>query len=273
MSTVKEEETLPPIVHFITAPNGWTINGKEVVCLGDLTTHGGRVITATGLTMYNGRRVARVGDKVSCPQCKNGDGGEHIIMEPMHGYFENGKCVATHGTAVSCGARLIAHRTIKMLVGDIYDSAMKSLFELLDELFFEEVKFYPGRGLPKEEYCRIAKTIRADEDVMADFKEMYRLTQENQVEYAAWIVEDPPGKYRVVDIHTDEEYLFVDPGEKPANAVAHVHTHVGSGNWPSDDDETYYGSEEDKCLVYFIIDSKGKISNLSDVGEYLPCND
>ncbi len=116
MSTVKEEETLPPIVNHITAPNGWTINGKEVVCLGDLTTHGGRVITATAITMYNGIRSARTGDKVSCPRCE----GEHTIMEAMHGYIENGKRMATHGTAVSCGARLVANTAKDESIGNRY---------------------------------------------------------------------------------------------------------------------------------------------------------
>ena len=114
MSTLIEEA--PPIINQITAPDGWTINGKEVVCLGDLTTHGGRVITATGITIYNGLRIARVGDKVSCPRCE----GEHVIVEGALIYKENDKCVATHGNAVSCGARLVANTAKDESIGNRY---------------------------------------------------------------------------------------------------------------------------------------------------------
>ena len=114
MSMLNEEA--PPIINQITAPDGWTINGKEVVCLGDLTTHGGRVITATGITIYNGLRIARVGDKVSCPRCE----GEHVIVEGALIYKENDKCVATHGNAVSCGARLVANTAKDESIGNRY---------------------------------------------------------------------------------------------------------------------------------------------------------
>ncbi|WP_031935735.1 PAAR domain-containing protein, partial [Escherichia coli] len=39
-----------------------------IVCLGDATTHGGKVITATSTLFINGIQVALVGDLVSCPK-------------------------------------------------------------------------------------------------------------------------------------------------------------------------------------------------------------
>ncbi|MDE8409513.1 PAAR domain-containing protein, partial [Klebsiella pneumoniae] len=39
-----------------------------LVCLGDATTHGGKVITASSTMFINGVQVALVGDLVSCPK-------------------------------------------------------------------------------------------------------------------------------------------------------------------------------------------------------------
>nr|EKY1975442.1 PAAR domain-containing protein [Cronobacter sakazakii] len=40
---------------------------KGFVVLGDKTTHGGVVISASSTMVVNGRIVALVGDKVNCP--------------------------------------------------------------------------------------------------------------------------------------------------------------------------------------------------------------
>uniref|UniRef100_UPI002243B0A3 PAAR domain-containing protein n=1 Tax=Klebsiella pneumoniae TaxID=573 RepID=UPI002243B0A3 len=40
---------------------------KGFVLLGDKTTHGGAVISASSTMIVNGKPVALVGDKVSCP--------------------------------------------------------------------------------------------------------------------------------------------------------------------------------------------------------------
>lgn len=39
-----------------------------LVCLGDATTHGGKVISASSTMFINGIQVALVGDLVSCPK-------------------------------------------------------------------------------------------------------------------------------------------------------------------------------------------------------------
>ena len=44
--------------------------GKQVICLGDTTDHGGVVISALDNYTVNGRPVATEGDSVSCPKCK-----------------------------------------------------------------------------------------------------------------------------------------------------------------------------------------------------------
>lgn len=40
---------------------------KGVVLLGDKTTHGGAVISVSSTMIVNGKNVALIGDKISCP--------------------------------------------------------------------------------------------------------------------------------------------------------------------------------------------------------------
>ncbi|WP_442927627.1 PAAR domain-containing protein [Microcoleus sp. A2-C2] len=43
---------------------------KDIVRLGDSTSHGGVVLEAFSQTNLNGKPIAGVGHKVSCPLCK-----------------------------------------------------------------------------------------------------------------------------------------------------------------------------------------------------------
>ncbi|NUU01323.1 PAAR domain-containing protein [Herbaspirillum robiniae] len=76
---------------------------KPVIVLGDKTSHGGAVIEATGQTMISNKRVARVGDKVSCPRC-----GTNSIVSGDATLQVDGSPVARDGDKTSCGAVLIA---------------------------------------------------------------------------------------------------------------------------------------------------------------------
>ncbi|MDR1397181.1 MAG: PAAR domain-containing protein [Desulfarculales bacterium] len=92
----------------------WTIEGKgEVVRLDDPTTHGGKVITASANTFYEGIPIARVGDQVSCPKCK----GTHTIITGAPTAFDYGAQIACDGDLVSCGAKLIARNRLGNIPG------------------------------------------------------------------------------------------------------------------------------------------------------------
>lgn len=82
----------------------WTIKGQEVIRLGDSTTHGGKVTSASADVFYEGIPVARVGDSVSCPKCI----GTHTIVSGAPTAFNQDAPIARNGDRVSCGARLIA---------------------------------------------------------------------------------------------------------------------------------------------------------------------
>jgi len=78
---------------------------KKVIRLGDSTSHGGTVLSASSSTVVQGKAVALVGDQVSCPQ----DGhGPAVIVEGDPNWIIDGKAVALEGHKTSCGAALIA---------------------------------------------------------------------------------------------------------------------------------------------------------------------
>ncbi len=81
-----------------------TIGGKQVIVLGDTTTHGGKVMTASSTFTYMNIPVARIGDMVECPQCK----GKYPIIEGAPSAFDHENKIARHGDRVACGALLIS---------------------------------------------------------------------------------------------------------------------------------------------------------------------
>jgi uncharacterized Zn-binding protein involved in type VI secretion len=77
----------------------------SIACLGDPTTHGGRIITGSDTMDIMGRKAARRGDLVSCPIEGH---GVNPIIEGSDMILDNGVPVALHGHLCACGCRLIA---------------------------------------------------------------------------------------------------------------------------------------------------------------------
>ena len=77
---------------------------KDIIRLGDTTTHGGVVLEAFPQTDLNGKPIAGVGHKVSCPLCK----GVFPIVEGSNTYTISDIPVALDGMKTACGAVLIA---------------------------------------------------------------------------------------------------------------------------------------------------------------------
>jgi uncharacterized Zn-binding protein involved in type VI secretion len=77
---------------------------KEPVCLGDLTSHGGIVITASSsFSLAGGRKAAIVGDLVSCPEH-----GDNPIIEGGTGVTDEGRPLVVGGCRTRCGSVVIA---------------------------------------------------------------------------------------------------------------------------------------------------------------------
>lgn len=77
----------------------------HVIRLGDSTTHGGKVVSATANSSVNGIQIARLGDKVVCPIKGH---GVTTIVEGDPNWLIDGIPVALEGHKTSCGASLIS---------------------------------------------------------------------------------------------------------------------------------------------------------------------
>lgn len=78
---------------------------QGVIRLGDITSHGGKVVGASGTAFVNGVAVARKGDACTCPVAG------HVVCTIIEGdplILAGGVPVAFHGHKTSCGATLIS---------------------------------------------------------------------------------------------------------------------------------------------------------------------
>lgn len=78
---------------------------RAIVRLGDITTHGGVVITASPIHTLRGIGIARIGDMVTCPLPGH---GINPIVEGCPAFSVGGRSVALHGHKAACGCSLIA---------------------------------------------------------------------------------------------------------------------------------------------------------------------
>lgn len=80
---------------------------RQIIRVGDTTSHGGTVLE--GFANYNihGRNAAGVGHKVHCPKCK----GDFVIIEGSPTNTCMGVPISTEGMLTPCGATLIASVT------------------------------------------------------------------------------------------------------------------------------------------------------------------
>lgn len=79
--------------------------GLPIVRLGDATSHGGKVISASPTHFIAEIGIARVGDMVACPI---GGHGVNAIIEGSPTYLIGGRMVALHGHRSACGCSLIS---------------------------------------------------------------------------------------------------------------------------------------------------------------------
>jgi uncharacterized Zn-binding protein involved in type VI secretion len=83
---------------------------RPFIVIGDRTDHGGVVIGSSQTTDTHGKRIARVGDQVTCP--KKGHGGTTVIVSGDPTMIIDGQPAARHGDKCACGATLIASQAV-----------------------------------------------------------------------------------------------------------------------------------------------------------------
>lgn len=78
--------------------------GKYAVVLGDATSHGGKVSSASSSFEIDGKFAALLNDTVSCPE----HGTNKIIECDVDAYEENGCGIVVHHCKTQCGSVVIA---------------------------------------------------------------------------------------------------------------------------------------------------------------------
>ncbi len=82
---------------------------RQLIVLGDKTSHGGVVVEASAESSVGNVRIARVGDKVACPI--KGHGVCPIVTgDPT--FLVDGKPAARAGDMTACGATLIPSQAL-----------------------------------------------------------------------------------------------------------------------------------------------------------------
>ena len=80
---------------------------RPLIRVGDKTSHGGEVLTGSENFIVDGKPVARLGDKVSCPL----HASETVISSGSPTYITDDQPTARDGDTTACGATLIASQT------------------------------------------------------------------------------------------------------------------------------------------------------------------
>lgn len=83
---------------------------RPFIVLGDRTSHGGTVVGASDSTDTHGKRIARIGDMVSCP--RKGCRGLFPIAQGDASMLIDGAPAAYQGCKTACGATLIASQSV-----------------------------------------------------------------------------------------------------------------------------------------------------------------
>lgn len=79
---------------------------RPIIVVGDRTDHGGVVISGSPFTDIDGKQIARIGDRVTCP--KKGHGSVTTIVTGDNTAIIDGQPVARHGDKTACGATLLS---------------------------------------------------------------------------------------------------------------------------------------------------------------------
>jgi uncharacterized Zn-binding protein involved in type VI secretion len=110
--------------------------GRAQIILGDKTSHGGVVISASATTKWHGVPVVRKTDRVYCPKCK-----PHFfeIVEGLENCKDRGLQMATEGHLTTCGAVLIAETAGDEIVrhamrGHVEEFTHDQHFQVIDEV-------------------------------------------------------------------------------------------------------------------------------------------
>ncbi len=81
--------------------------------VGDATSSGGQVVSGSPFTDIDGKPVARVNDKATCPTHK----GTFPIVDGDPTTIIDGEAVALHGSSLACGCKVLAVQQMRVFLG------------------------------------------------------------------------------------------------------------------------------------------------------------
>ena len=82
---------------------------KPFIFFGDRIDHGGVVVSASARSACDGKGIARVGDRVSCPRKAH---GVATIVSGAPSAITDGQPAACHSDRTACGAMLVASQRL-----------------------------------------------------------------------------------------------------------------------------------------------------------------
>jgi uncharacterized Zn-binding protein involved in type VI secretion len=99
---------------------------RPFILVGNKTDHGGVVISGSPFSDVDGKAIARVGDKVTCPRKDHGHVTTIVTGDPTN--IIDGQPLARHGDKTACGATLISGQMLAYtdVLGSVNGSSMVS---------------------------------------------------------------------------------------------------------------------------------------------------
>ncbi|WP_177313496.1 PAAR domain-containing protein [Burkholderia ubonensis] len=84
---------------------------RGIICQGDTTSHGGKVLEGNPTATLDGRPISGVGHMVACPQCKGTFPILPDLLDRRYPHVIDGRNTAVAGMRTACGATLIASQS------------------------------------------------------------------------------------------------------------------------------------------------------------------
>ncbi len=172
---------------------------RPVIVVGDKTSHGGVVISGSPFSDIDGKAIARIGDKVTCPQ--KGHGGVTVIVTGDQTVMIDGSPVARHGDQTACGATLISSQMLTYV--DYGNSA--------------------GGAATAAGQMGTASSFAGNNQKASDFDQHFHVTDEQGNPLADWPYKIKLESGKIVSGRTDSEGKTQKIASgAPENATLHV---------------------------------------------------
>ncbi|OCG33411.1 hypothetical protein A9G34_08130 [Gilliamella sp. Choc4-2] len=203
---------------------------QRVAILGDDTTTGGKVISASGQGFYANQGIACIGDYASCPKCKS----TGKIIEGAYNFIITGKPAAYNGCVIACQCTPIGCNKIIATKSTIFvDVEKKNNDNNLTNTLVRENKIYnnltnQAKNDSQQEVEAYLFTVRNITFGYGTHSALYINFKEKD-KYP--LIFDPNGDY--MRRYRGQAEAFYDDGSIPFSIEEFVKYHAQSGDYVS----------------------------------------